>query len=46
MCDNRPVKEMESDELEYLSRVLPLCREIGDYETESIITSILNEYSL
>lgn len=46
ICNNRSVEELESDELEYLSRVLPLSRKIGDSETESTIISILNEYSL
>mgnify|MGYP001800589271 CR=1 FL=1 len=42
ICNNRSVDELESDELEYLIRVLPLYREIGDSETEYIITDIFD----
>ena len=40
MCDGRSVEELESDELEYLSRVLFVCREIGDFEIECTIVSL------
>ncbi len=46
ICNNRSVEELESDELEYLNRVLSLCRENRDFETESTIIGILNEDSL
>lgn len=44
ICSDRPLQEMESDKLEYLNKVLTICREIEDFETESTITSILNKH--
>ncbi|VEP12182.1 hypothetical protein H1P_1380009 [Hyella patelloides LEGE 07179] len=42
ICRDRTVEEMESEEVEYLKKILTICREIEDFATESIVSSIID----